>query len=297
VSALARLGRWFVTHRRGEEVLAEVSVGFIASRLAVALGLGAGVAAAAVLAAQPAPTYHPAFTLSVKGIAFVERHEGVRFQPYNDPSARPLCTVGVGHVLNWHGRCTPAQLAQTYTPAQVTTLLVADSSVAQQCIRTRVTHPITQPQYDALVDLVFNAGCGSLDYRGVIDEINTGQLDAVPASLERTAVTAGGAPLPGLVTRRQDEAALFARGFYGAGIGYWLPPKPLTKRQLAEAALRARTGYWAWLDWRLAEGPWKGYAPRAFGVRPHVPAAVPAAWWRRERAFLAARHHAPGGAK
>jgi hypothetical protein len=55
------------------------------------------------------------------------------------------------------------------------------------------------------------------------------------------------------------------------------------------AKLRARTGYFAWLAWYLGEAAWSSYGPRARSVRPNVPGRTPAAWWQRERAFVAHR--------
>jgi hypothetical protein len=54
--------------------------------------------------------------------------------------------------------------------------------------------------------------------------------------------------------------------------------------------LRAKTGYWAWLQWRLGEGSWAHYPPASKSVRPHVPHVIPLRWWRRYRKFLANRH-------
>ncbi len=53
--------------------------------------------------------------------------------------------------------------------------------------------------------------------------------------------------------------------------------------------LRAKTGYWSWLQWRLGEGYWSHYPPLVKTVRPDVPALIPAAWWRNFRRFLANR--------
>jgi hypothetical protein len=54
--------------------------------------------------------------------------------------------------------------------------------------------------------------------------------------------------------------------------------------------LRAKTGYWAWLQWYLGEGDWAHYPMRAEKVRPHVPLVIPPAWWLAERRFIKARH-------
>lgn len=45
--------------------------------------------------------------------------------------------------------------------------------------------------------------------------------------------------------------------------------------------LRAKTGYWSWLQWYLGEGAWRHYGKRAKDVRPDVPRWVPLGWWKR----------------
>lgn len=49
----------------------------------------------------------------------------------------------------------------------------------------------------------------------------------------------------------------------------------------AVSVLRAKTGYWAWRQWRLGKGAWRGYGKRNKDVRPDVPRRIPRAWWRR----------------
>ena len=53
--------------------------------------------------------------------------------------------------------------------------------------------------------------------------------------------------------------------------------------------LRARTGYWAWLQWYLGENRWKAYGPHNLSVRPDVPLKIPRAWWGRLAMLLAKR--------
>lgn len=67
-----------------------------------------------------------------------------------------------------------------------------------------------------------------------------------------------------------------------------LPETPMTP----EDKLRAMTGYWAWLQWRLGEGDWRHYPPAAKGVRPHVPKVISLRWWVRYRRFLRNRQSA-----
>lgn len=282
--ALSKLGAFVRRHKVTEEALGEaIAIDLARSIVKYVVG-GAAVASAATLttlALQPGPTHHPNLSLSVKGAAFVTRNEGVRYAPYNDPLN---CTVGVGHLIHY-GKCSNYDLTHwKISPAQSAVLLMHDSAGASSCVNG-LTHALTQGQFDALVDLTFNAGCGALDYSGLRGLVDGGKLGAVPPVLRRTAVTASGIFLRGLATRRALEATLFSSGYYGAGIGYALPPKPPTAADL----LRAKTGYYAWLAWYLGEKPWKKYGPHATKVRPHVPARIPAVWWRREHAFVKAR--------
>ncbi len=53
--------------------------------------------------------------------------------------------------------------------------------------------------------------------------------------------------------------------------------------------LRAKTGWFSWVAWRLGEGDWKHFGPKAGGVRPDVPKVIPAGWWLRLGKFVANR--------
>jgi hypothetical protein len=73
-----------------------------------------------------------------------------------------------------------------------------------------------------------------------------------------------------------------------ASFGQTEPPAPPVKRKPA-GQLRAEKGYWAWAQWRLGEGDWKGYGPANPAVRPNEPRLISAGWWVRLARFLAAR--------
>jgi len=60
-----------------------------------------------------------------------------------------------------------------------------------------------------------------------------------------------------------------------------LPPTP-------QERLRARTGYWAWLKWRLGREEWKKYGKRNKTVRPNVPRLIPPGWWAAYVKFVRA---------
>ena len=77
-----------------------------------------------------------------------------------------------------------------------------------------------------------------------------------------------------------DKDALTAQG---------LEPILVSKGKVPAATLRAKTGYFAWVAWRLGEGAWKGWGRANLAVRPNVPRAISNAWWGRLEAFLFAR--------
>lgn len=66
---------------------------------------------------------------------------------------------------------------------------------------------------------------------------------------------------------------------------YPVPTPPPTPGQ----ALRERTGWFAWVAWRLGEGDWRRYGKCNPLVRPNAPRRVPIGWWRRYALFLARR--------
>lgn len=276
----SRLRAFLSAHREQERVALSAITLDLLWTTARWFGLfGAGLATAAIFTSST--PYHPQFQLSTKGIAFIERNEGLRLTPYNDPFN---CTVGVGHLIHM-GACSASDYSRwRLSMAQASALLVQDSQTAQNAVRGDVTFPINQPQFDSLVDFTFNVGTGGLASSQVLRDVNAGAFPSVPASLGHW-VTANGRVLGGLVTRRHDEGVLFLTGNYGAGIGVFTPPKPLTTAE----KLRLRTGYFAWLSWYLGEAAWKPYGRANVTVRPHVPAKVPKTWWRHEALFVARR--------
>lgn len=50
--------------------------------------------------------------------------------------------------------------------------------------------------------------------------------------------------------------------------------------------LRAMTGWFAWVAWRLGEGDWKPYGRTDAAVRPSVPKLIPPTWWVRYARFI-----------
>lgn len=70
------------------------------------------------------------------------------------------------------------------------------------------------------------------------------------------------------------------------GMDYWfcaLLPKGVGP---SPEKIRSSTGFYAWVAWKLGEGPWKPYGPADNAMRPAVPRRIPVGWWTRYRSFL-----------
>jgi len=141
--------------------------------------------------------------VSDAGLQFIMEWEGTRNTPYDDGGPGiGNCTVGVGHLLAYRP-CTPDELAQNYTDAQVMELLREDVARFESYVNSHANLALNQNQYDALVDFCFNCGGG---YPRVWDAVNNGgdvaDVLAVTAVMPQWAHDA-------LVRRRKAEGVLY----------------------------------------------------------------------------------------
>ncbi len=161
-----------------------------------------------LLGAEPTTPLRP---VVAQGIALTKSSEGWIDQRYND--AAGYCTIGYGHLIK-KARCDgtePAQFLQKISDAQGTALLVTDMRRAQITVTAAVQVPLTDLQYAALTDFVFNVGAGNFASSSLLRVINAKQFEQVPYQFSRWKM-ANGKILPGLVERRKGEIALFFDG-------------------------------------------------------------------------------------
>jgi len=137
---------------------------------------------------------------SDQGLALTEQFEGLQLTAYQDPVG--VWTIGYGHTGS------DVQPGLTITQEQASDLLLQDVAGAVAAVNRLVTIPLTQNQFDALVDFTFNVGQGNLASSTLLRELNAGNTAGAAAQF-LVWVYAKGVELPGLVTRRQAEAALF----------------------------------------------------------------------------------------
>lgn len=154
--------------------------------------------------------------VSEKCIKMIKHHEGVRTRPYQCPAL--LWTVGVGHVIDpAHARVPIAERKalpipngwdRTLPMDEVDSILKADLARFEAGVARLCPVELTQGQFDALVSFSFNVGLGNLQRSSIRMKVNRGDFEGAAESfLDWT--KAGGKVLKGLVTRRNDEKALF----------------------------------------------------------------------------------------
>ena len=154
--------------------------------------------------------------ISDKAIKMVMHHEGVRQKPYRCPAK--LWTVGVGHVLypeqgkmkieERDGFALKDADSRTFSMEEVNAILKSDLARFERGVVQFCPVPLTQGQYDALISFSFNVGLGTLQRSTLRQKVLRGDMEgAADEFLKYT--KAGGKVLKGLVTRRNDERALF----------------------------------------------------------------------------------------
>jgi lysozyme len=107
-------------------------------------------------------------------------------------------TCGYGHTQG----VTPGMRC---TPAQAETWLLDDVELRERCVRAIVKVALTQGQFDALVDWVYNLGVGRLIHSPALDLINAHAFGTAWAHLRQYVHDAKGVVEPGLVRRRAIE--------------------------------------------------------------------------------------------
>ncbi|MGH8521892.1 MAG: lysozyme [Gammaproteobacteria bacterium] len=146
-----------------------------------------------------------------RGIELTKASEGFRSRLYND--AAGYCTIGFGHLLK-KSRCNgtePTEFRNGVSEPQGAELLRKDMTQAEISVMTATKHRLTDGQYAALCDFVFNVGSGNLRKSSLLKAVNARQYDRVPGQFLRWTI-AGKKVLKGLKKRREKEIELFFEG-------------------------------------------------------------------------------------
>lgn len=136
---------------------------------------------------------------SNKGIELIKKHEGFRAKAYKCPADK--WTIGYGHTLN-------VKSTDVITKEQGEYFLRQDVEYAEKEVNKHNLN-INQNQFDALVSFVFNLGVGNFSRSTLLRRIKAHPNDITIRREFARWVYAGGKILPGLVTRRKEEADLY----------------------------------------------------------------------------------------
>lgn len=133
--------------------------------------------------------------------------EGCKLIAYQDPVG--IWTVAYGHTGSdvFEGLV----ISQDYADK----LLTQDVKRVVDHVNSVVSVPISQNQFDALVDFTFNLGAGRLNNSTLLKKLNTGDYIGASKEFDKW-IFAGGEVLAGLVKRRGAEKSLFLLGLNNA---------------------------------------------------------------------------------
>jgi len=145
-------------------------------------------------------------SVSSKGLAFIEQHEGYSSTVYKDSAGNP--TIGYGHLIQ-----KGEDFSKGITKDQANALLAQDVKGAVGAVNADLKVAVSQTKFDALVDFTYNLGGKNFGNSTLLSNINAGK--AVIESNFTSYNHAGGRVVPGLTIRRTDEFNLFSKGEYG----------------------------------------------------------------------------------
>lgn len=148
--------------------------------------------------------------INAAGLKLLMASEGCRLTAYPDPATAPPRGTGEPWTIGF-GHCGPEVVpGLTITQAEADRLLLEDLAKFEKAVDELIKVELSENQRSAVICLVYNIGVGAFKKSTMLRLINSG--DVVGAGRQILLWTkAGGRVMPGLVTRRQAELALYRR--------------------------------------------------------------------------------------
>jgi GH24 family phage-related lysozyme (muramidase) len=113
-----------------------------------------------------------ALSLSAAALVGIALHEGYSDKAYVPvPGDRP--TVGFGSTFDESGK--PVQMGDTITPPEAIARTLAHIQKDERGIKTCVTAPLTQAEYDLMVDFSYQYGTQTLCKSSIVSHANAGR--------------------------------------------------------------------------------------------------------------------------
>jgi len=144
--------------------------------------------------------------ISEVGEKLLKESEGLELTAYRDTGG--VLTIGWGHT----GPDVLPGMQISMDTAEI--ILANDLIECYECIENYVDVPLSQGQYDAITDFIFNLGCGAFKSSTLLRLLNQGDYDGARKQFPRWCHGKVGGKLvklEALVIRRAKEAQLFAQ--------------------------------------------------------------------------------------
>jgi len=136
------------------------------------------------------------------GINLIKLFEGCKLTAYKCPAG--IWTIGFGNTYYEDG--SKIKEGDKITQQRADALLANLLPKYEAIVKKKITIPLTQNQFDALVSYVWNTGGSDTLYKLINNKASD---DEIRTWFETKYITGGGNVLPGLVKRRKAEADLF----------------------------------------------------------------------------------------
>lgn len=146
--------------------------------------------------------------LSEDGFRLIRSFEGYHKRLEDGRCIAYRCPAGVWTI--GYGCTEGVKEGMIWTAEQAENGLRREIAKHEAAVNRLVTVEINQNQFDALVSLSYNIGSGALSKSSVLKKTNAGNFTAAAQAFAAWN-KGGGKVLPGLVSRRAREAALFMK--------------------------------------------------------------------------------------
>ena len=140
---------------------------------------------------------------SQSGINFIKAFEGLSLKPYLCSAGKP--TIGYGSTFYPDGTAVTLN-DNPITTAEAEKLLADTLKPFERKVNNRITVPITQNQFDALVLHTFNTGGSETLFRLINQRAD---ISLIEDWWTTRYITANKKPLAGLIRRRRAEFELY----------------------------------------------------------------------------------------
>lgn len=144
--------------------------------------------------------------LSDAGVDLIKSFEGYHRALPNGDCVAYRCPAGV--LTLGYGNTVGIKPGMVWTRQQAEEALLRELATFEAGVVRLVTVPLNQNEFDSLVSFAYNCGLGALEKSTILRKLNAGDRVGAAAAFKLW-TKGGGRVLPGLVRRRDQEAALF----------------------------------------------------------------------------------------